>query len=202
MKRKSLGEDIFGNEKKMLWLRVERSFKAFYGIDNPMLAIPYFWKHYMKKTYRIDSHFYFLLIIFYLTNKHRKEVFSNMKNIMNSYIQTSSIQNFADDYDFLDEKKLAVLLKKVLSVLRRKNKFYYANLYDVFLMVESFGFAKNLVSGCTLENILNEELKKYTFDKRNLSNYIEERNFELFYLKREKRNLRFYLQHAEKRGLK
>lgn len=159
----------------------------------------------MKKTYRIDSRFYFLLIIFYetLTSGQKKEVFSNMKNIMNSYKKASSFKNFADGYDFLDERKLAVLLKKVsFGVLRRQNSFYYANLYDVFLMLESYDFAKNLVSDSVSENILNEELKKYNLDKRNFINYIEERNFELLYLKREKRNLGFYLQHAEKRERK
>lgn len=124
-----------------------------------------------------------------------------MTNIMNLYKKSSAIKNFADNYDFLDEKKLASLLKKV-SFGVTKNNFYYANLCDVLLMLQSYGFAKNLVSGCTVENILNEELKKHTLDKRNFANYIEERNFELVYLRREKRNLGFYLQHAEKRAHK
>lgn len=160
-----------------------------------------------KEIYRINSHFYYLLILIniQISENYGDKLFSIYKKSCCEQYKTLK-KSPTQKYQILDLAKLNKLKKTVeRGILIRNIPFYYAKFCDVLQLYSGYEiFKKEYVSLETqIKNIFSLKSDFFNTNKEEeFKDYFDERNFELFYFPREKRNFKFYLQHLEKRNNK
>lgn len=158
-----------------------------------------------KEIYRINSHFYYLLILINI------QIFENYEDKLFSIYKKSCCEQYkilkknpTQKYQILDLAKLKKLKKTVEhGIIKRNIPFYYAKFCDVIQLYRGYElFKKEYASLETqIKNIFYLNSVFFNTNKeKEFEDYFNGRNFELFYFPREKRNFNFYLQHIEKRN--
>lgn len=148
----------------------------------------------MKKTYKIDSRFYFLLLLHYQnyfkninTNEINENILKNRK-IYGHFIRF--------DKSNINMEKTEKLLKCVgAAIFNKNNTRYYARTEDIFDLVTSFDTFKKQVSLPDLNTILLNNLKIYKNEDKiePFKPFITDNNFYKSYLKKEKKNIIWFI---------
>ena len=154
----------------------------------------------MNKTYKIDSRFYFCLI---LAVKELIETSNNNNVIEEINLYTSKLaQKYSISENIqcnLSNEYILTLLKCVGNVIYNKDSNrYFARTSDVFQLINIFSAKKNFSKNePDIPGLLQQNLKKYnhTNKKDIFDYYMEDENFTKKDFPKEIKNLTWFITH-------